>query len=67
MTDELTEEEVKMLAHLGDKIMKALRCDAGAEGTPCGNDRQTAVRFMVEYIQLHGYEVSEPRAQASGG
>ena len=61
MTDELTEEEVKMLAHLGDKIMKALRCDAGAEGTPCGTDRHAAVEYMSKYIQLHGYEVSEPR------
>lgn len=57
MSDTLTGEEVKKLAHLGDKIMKALRCDAGADGTPCGTDRRAAVEFMVEYIKLHGYAV----------
>ena len=67
MADELTEKEVKSLAHLGDKIMKALRCDAGANGTPCEADRHTAVECMIEYVKLHGYEVSEPRPQGSGG
>ena len=72
MAAERTEEEVKKLAHLGDKIMKALRCDAGAEGTPCESDQRAAVEFMIEYIKLHGYEVSgtrpaEPRPQGSGG
>ena len=61
MADELTEEEIKKLVHLGDKIMKALRCDAGANGTPCETDRRMAVEFMVEYVKLHGYKVSEPR------
>ena len=67
MSNELTDEEIKKLAHLGDKIMKALRCDAGADGTPCGTDRRAAVEYMIEYIKLHGYEVSEPRPQGSGG
>ena len=61
MAAERTEEEIKKLAHLGDKIMKALRCDAGANGTPCENDRRTAVEYMIEYVKLHGHEVSEPR------
>ena len=63
MADELTAEEIKKLAHLGDGIMKALCCDAGANGTPCETDRRTAVEFMIEYVKLHGYEVRSQKLE----
>lgn len=52
----LTVKEIKRLTKLGNEIKIILQCNT-ASGIPGITDRTDMIDRMIEYLQIHGYEV----------
>ena len=57
MIDTLNKKEIKKLAKLSKDIQVSLNCDINDTGIPCRTDRLQAVKDMIKYILIHGYNV----------
>tara|TARA_Y100001951_G_C11201957_1_gene217660 strand:+ start:45 stop:251 length:207 start_codon:yes stop_codon:yes gene_type:complete len=57
MIDTLNKKEIKKLAKLSKDIQVSLSCDINGAGIPCRTDRLQAVKDMIKYILIHGYNV----------
>lgn len=53
----LSEQELKILATLGKKIIKSLECNINGYDVPCRTDRFEVIRLMKEYLQIHQMRV----------
>ena len=61
MSDTLTNAEVEVLTKLGNEIKTGLACDINHHRLPCLNDRLSSVDAMRRYLEIHDYEVRDPR------
>ena len=54
-----TDEEKEKLKGLGVQIQQNLSCNVEGNGLPCDMDRIEVVVRMKEYLEIHGFKVSD--------
>tara|TARA_R100000700_G_scaffold17574_1_gene24132 strand:+ start:136 stop:327 length:192 start_codon:yes stop_codon:yes gene_type:complete len=59
MGQTLTDNDIKELAKLGDRIKKGLECDINDMGIPCRSDRLDVVETMIKYLEIHDFMIWE--------
>jgi hypothetical protein len=54
-----TDEEKEKLKGLGVQIQQNLSCNVEGNGLPCDMDRIEVVFHMKQYLEIHGFKVSD--------
>lgn len=54
-----TDEDQEKLKGLGVQIQQNLSCNVEGKGLPCDLDRIEVVSRMKQYLEIHGFKVSD--------